>query len=194
MNRRFFIALASFLPSVATLKSICAEKPIEGADLLWGTYGKSGKEPLKWKKLGECDTDHLQAILDTQPLTETYKTAIQNILQSREKTRPTKGVLSVLILALCLSGCGRVSYKDPETKAVNKERLSKNGEEIGALPDGRKVTRYEISTGKLPLGDDCPPHWIYVVEGSVSVNFETKEGKQIVNNVQVIVDEKNKER
>jgi hypothetical protein len=119
--------------------------------------------------------------------------AIEGILRSRQKTKPTKAILSMLILALCLSGCGRVSYKDPETKAVNKLRLSKDGEEIGVLPDGRKVTRYVISMGKLPLGDNCSPHWIYVVEGSVSVNFETKDGKHIENHVQVIVDEKNKE-
>jgi hypothetical protein len=85
MNRRLFVALMSLIPTVSKLKSIVAEKPIEGADLLWGTYGKSGKESLKWKKLGDCDTDHLQAILDTQPLTDQYKIAIEGILNSRQK-------------------------------------------------------------------------------------------------------------
>lgn len=31
--------------------------------LLWGTRGKSGKEPLKWVPLKECETDHLKNIL-----------------------------------------------------------------------------------------------------------------------------------
>lgn len=44
-------------------------------ELLWGTYGKGGVEhcagtcllhPLRWVKLADCSTDHLQAILRTQ--------------------------------------------------------------------------------------------------------------------------------
>ena len=34
---------------------------------LWGTYGKNGDQPLRWVPLKECETDHLQAILKTQP-------------------------------------------------------------------------------------------------------------------------------
>lgn len=34
--------------------------------LLWGTYGISGDQPLRWKPLIECDSDHLRAILKTQ--------------------------------------------------------------------------------------------------------------------------------
>lgn len=30
----------------------------------WGTYGKNGDEPLKYKKLKDLDTDHIEAILD----------------------------------------------------------------------------------------------------------------------------------
>jgi hypothetical protein len=29
----------------------------------WGTFGKSGKEPLKYVKLIDCSTEHLEAIL-----------------------------------------------------------------------------------------------------------------------------------
>jgi len=32
----------------------------------WGTYGKSGKEPLKWVYLYDLTDEHIQAILDTQ--------------------------------------------------------------------------------------------------------------------------------
>ena len=32
----------------------------------WGTRGKDGKHPLTWKALQDLDTEHIQAILDTQ--------------------------------------------------------------------------------------------------------------------------------
>lgn len=32
----------------------------------WGTRGKDGKQPLEWKPLRALDTDHIQAILETQ--------------------------------------------------------------------------------------------------------------------------------
>ena len=32
----------------------------------WGTYGKSGTEPLTWKPLNEMTDEHINAILDTQ--------------------------------------------------------------------------------------------------------------------------------
>lgn len=38
----------------------------EAAELLWGTYGKSGREPLKYVYLTDCEDDHLKAILKTQ--------------------------------------------------------------------------------------------------------------------------------
>ena len=62
-------------------------------NLQWGTYGKGGAEhcagrcplhQLTWKKLIDCDTDHLQAILRTQhhiPLL--YSVVIGSILEDR---------------------------------------------------------------------------------------------------------------
>ena len=32
----------------------------------WGTYGKNGDQPLKWKPLQELDKEHIEAILGTQ--------------------------------------------------------------------------------------------------------------------------------
>ena len=32
----------------------------------WGTRGKDGRQPLTWKPLKNLDTDHIQAILETQ--------------------------------------------------------------------------------------------------------------------------------
>lgn len=52
-------------------------------DLRWGTYGPEGKGPLQWKRLGDCDDDHLKAILRTQPIGPHYHAAINHILQER---------------------------------------------------------------------------------------------------------------
>ena len=35
--------------------------------LLWGTFGKEGKEPRRWRPISSLELDHLQAILKTQP-------------------------------------------------------------------------------------------------------------------------------
>ena len=32
----------------------------------WGTRGKDGRQPLKWKPLCDLDTTHIEAILETQ--------------------------------------------------------------------------------------------------------------------------------
>jgi hypothetical protein len=34
----------------------------------WGTRGKDGKQPLRWKLLADLDDDHIEAILETQSL------------------------------------------------------------------------------------------------------------------------------
>jgi len=34
--------------------------------MIWGTYGKSGKDPLKWVILKNMSDEHIRAILDTQ--------------------------------------------------------------------------------------------------------------------------------
>lgn len=67
------------------IRPVAKAAEIEGADLLWGTYGKSGKETLRAVKLGDCETDHLQAILRTESwhLTVQYDQAIRRILVSR---------------------------------------------------------------------------------------------------------------
>lgn len=58
---------------------------VEGSDLPWGTYGKDGTHSIKEVKLGDCETDHLQAILRTESwhLTVQYDQSIRRILQSR---------------------------------------------------------------------------------------------------------------
>ena len=58
----------------------------------WGTRGKGGKDAVKYVKLIDCETDHLEAIIQTQPfLGFGHKTIIQAILQQRktQNTLPT---------------------------------------------------------------------------------------------------------
>jgi hypothetical protein len=50
--------------------------------LIWGTYGKDGKQPLKWVKLIECETDHLKAILKIN-LSPSHIEVINSILEDR---------------------------------------------------------------------------------------------------------------
>lgn len=53
-------------------------------NLTWGTRGKDGTLPLIHKKLVDCDTDHLQAILTTQKrISPPHKTTITSILKDR---------------------------------------------------------------------------------------------------------------
>lgn len=56
---------------------------------LWGTYGKSGSEPLRWVRLVDCETDHLLAIVRTQPqLPAGYLAIIHDILADRGLVLP----------------------------------------------------------------------------------------------------------
>jgi hypothetical protein len=53
--------------------------------LLWGTRGLDGHQPLKWVRLMDCTSDHLQAILDypyptNKRLSSLYKKVIKDIL------------------------------------------------------------------------------------------------------------------
>lgn len=53
-------------------------------DFEWGSYGRNGDELLKKRKLVDLDTDHLEAILITQPQTSpAYRAAILHILKGR---------------------------------------------------------------------------------------------------------------
>lgn len=51
--------------------------------LLWGTYGKSGKEPFKYVLLDNCETEHLQKILEQENIGALYKKVILSILKDR---------------------------------------------------------------------------------------------------------------
>lgn len=57
----------------------------------WTTFGKSGKKPGQAVRLIDCATDHLQAILKTQPHIDaikrrgvSYRDVIKSILDDRK--------------------------------------------------------------------------------------------------------------
>lgn len=98
LTRRCFMAAASVVVSVLDFFEPSSPAPMTPAppprqrievldgDLPWGTYGKSGKEPLKWVRLDECSVEHLRAILRTQPqITQRYADAIKRVLRSRNE-------------------------------------------------------------------------------------------------------------
>lgn len=54
--------------------------------LTWGTYGKSGNEPLKWVILKNMSDEHIQAILETQrQISNFYRKEFQKELTRRIK-------------------------------------------------------------------------------------------------------------
>ena len=56
--------------------------------LLWGTYGPKGDQPRRWVPLKECETDHLQAILRTQP--HVYGGIVERVIKHILKERGVK--------------------------------------------------------------------------------------------------------
>ena len=86
--------------------------------------------------------------------------------------------MSLLILTT-LIGCTK--YNDPAIMASNKKELAGLGEDVGILPDGRHVSRYE-----LDMGDTSPRHWLYVVDRSDSTTLNVTDNKQ--HHVEVMID------
>jgi len=159
MNRRMFLMVTTAITALkGVILPVAKAAPVEGADLLWGTYGKSGKEPLKWVKLGDCETEHLQAILRTQPQIhwdypelKVRLKAIKAILASRgakieEPSNPFWTPKPFVMFLLCfVVGC--TSHNDPTVMSANKATLAEKGEFVGTLPDGRQISRYKIEMG-----------------------------------------------
>ncbi len=92
-----------------------------------------------------------------------------------------------------LIGCNQSdisSYREANLKShkdYNINSLSQGGEEVGVLPDGRKVIRYSVL---LPsTSPDASQHYIYVVDGSVTLNRRVSVGKYSHNQVTVLIDE-----
>lgn len=71
------------------------EALIPNSDLIWGTYGEDGRQPLRCKKLRDCDTAHLQSMTTQAHIyhqydetAKKYKDAITAILKARGATIP----------------------------------------------------------------------------------------------------------
>jgi hypothetical protein len=59
-------------------------------ELGWGTHGKSGKEPLQYVRLRDCETEHLRMIVITQPrIPPLYRHIILLILEDRWRKEAT---------------------------------------------------------------------------------------------------------
>lgn len=52
--------------------------------LFWGTYGKDGKQPLKWIAIKDMENSHLKACLKTQSMNPNYKKAMEAELKKRK--------------------------------------------------------------------------------------------------------------
>lgn len=68
----------------------CTNLSIESDDhktirthLKWGTYGKSGKNPLKFVPLSELSNNHIKAIIATQTLSKEVLSALNDELAYR---------------------------------------------------------------------------------------------------------------
>lgn len=58
----------------------------------WGTFGPNGDRPLEVRYLPNLDTDHLEAILITQPhLSPKQRATILELLKSRYEIQGTAG-------------------------------------------------------------------------------------------------------
>lgn len=89
IDRRTLIAAFAASP-LASLFRFSQQEPVpkfatpEQENLQWGTYGPKGDQPLKWVRLGDCETAHLEAILRGHHTSAAlYVIAICNILRDR---------------------------------------------------------------------------------------------------------------
>lgn len=53
--------------------------------LTWGTYGKDGKQPLAHVPIREMETEHIEAVLETQPrIYPVYRSCMERELAERK--------------------------------------------------------------------------------------------------------------
>lgn len=90
-----------------------------------------------------------------------------------------KFAITAFLLLFCLGGCETQQQADLTSRAT----LKSGGDYIGALPDGRKIYRYELDRANSSYN-----HYIYVVGNTISVNTSEKQGKNTVHRVTVMID------
>ena len=52
--------------------------------LTWGTRGKAGDEPLKYIPISGMELDHLEKVLETQPVAATHRSCMETELKLRK--------------------------------------------------------------------------------------------------------------
>jgi len=73
------------------------EDPFEviAAKLLWGTRGKDGKQPLRFRPIKEFEVDHLRAILANCPnIGPAHKRVVEHWLAEKTRVAPATAVVS----------------------------------------------------------------------------------------------------
>jgi len=93
-----------------------------------------------------------------------------------------KYIFCLFVFSLLFVECGCTTRNDPTVVKANEATLAGSGEAVGTLPDGRKVVRYRIEMG------DSHDHWLYVTDGSITINRSQSNGKTTSNHVDVIID------
>lgn len=119
----------------------------------------------------------------TQPLTKKLKNG-RFIMSSVSFLKKMFIVACVLLTFGCV-GCSPSEADLKKWEKYNIDSLSKNGEEVGVLPDGRKVIRYSVA---MPSSwSKADQHFIYVVDGSVTMNREIQNGKYTKQETTVLI-------
>ena len=76
---------AGMKPCKCKSKEFVRKEDFINPELLWGTYGKNGDQPLREVMIKDCDIEHLQNILKTQHrISQRYKETIEHVLLEKE--------------------------------------------------------------------------------------------------------------
>jgi len=96
-------------------------------------------------------------------------------------------IVVCMLLTFGCVGCSPSEADVKKWKKYNIDSLSKNGEEVGVLPDGRKVIRYSVVSPPSWPRREPDHHFIYVVDGSVTMNREVQNGKYTKQETTVLI-------
>lgn len=92
----------------------------------------------------------------------------------------TFGLAALLtVLAFLLPSCG----DSPAEAQAKTEASFDRPREAGTLPDGRKIKYVVVSRGA-----SYHDHYIYFVDGAITVNRSVSQGKTTTNQVTVLID------
>lgn len=118
----------------------------------WGTRGRQGNQPLKWVPLSQLDTDHIEAILETQTQLPSYRRVLfENELAYR--VTPENYLKAAKIITLCREV---LEDFDAANKWLNKKRPTFDGKsalEIIETESGARLveeTLEQIDQGYIP--------------------------------------------